>query len=198
MAAAIFWKMLCRFYFCSGHPEMAGRSKKFHKCQWPAPFPGYMQNLVTELSCVFNFTVRFYGLSLNPCRVAGNAVGQKQKSLNFWTKEEFDRFIDTFEHSDSYYTAFLILYYCGLKIGELEALTFADIDHKGNTIAINKTYHLINGEGIVTTPKTAKANRTIIIPAFLSECIQRYKGMTTVLHQRKGGSWPPILLMPGN
>ncbi len=139
--------------------------------------PGYMQNLVTELSSVFNFAVRFYGLSVNPCRVAGNTVGQKQKSLNFWTKEEFDRFINTFEHSDPYYTAFLILYYCGLRIGELEALTVADVDHKGNVIAINKTYHLINGEGIVTTPKTAKANRTIAIPFFLSECIQRYKAM---------------------
>ncbi|MDO5540860.1 MAG: site-specific integrase [Eubacteriales bacterium] len=139
--------------------------------------PGYMQNLVTELSSVFNFAVRFYGLSVNPCRVAGNTVGQKQKSLNFWTKEEFDRFIDTFEHSDPYHTAFLILYYCGLRIGEFEALTAADIDTKENTITINKTYHLINGEGVVTSPKTAKANRTIIIPVFLSECIQRYKGM---------------------
>ena len=123
--------------------------------------PGYMQNLVTELSSVFNFAVRIYGLTVNPCQIAGNSVGKKQKSLTFWTKEEFDRFIATFDKQDPYYTAFLILYYCGLRIGELEALTVGDIDQAAGTLTVNKTYHLINGKGIITPPKTEKANRTI-------------------------------------
>ena len=97
--------------------------------------PGYMQNLVTELSSIFNFAVRIYGLTVNPCQIAGNAVGKKQKSLTFWTKEEFDRFIDTFDRQDPYYIAFLILYYCGLRIGELEALTVGDIDQTAGTLA---------------------------------------------------------------
>jgi len=138
--------------------------------------PGYMQNLVMELSSVFNFAVRFYGLSVNPCRTAGNTIGHKQKSLNFWTKEEFDKFIDTFDSSDPYQIAFLTLYYCGLRIGELEALTMADVNTAAGMIAINKTYHLINGEGITTTPKTPKANRTIMLPDFLTECLRRHKG----------------------
>lgn len=136
---------------------------------------GYMQNLVMELSSIFNFAVRFYGLAVNPCHIAGNTVGKKTRSLNFWTKEEFDKFIDTFEKSSPYYVAFLMLYYCGMRIGELEALTAADVDLDTNTITINKTYHLINGQGIVTTPKTQKANRTIIIPPFLSAVIREYE-----------------------
>lgn len=137
--------------------------------------PGYMMNLVVELSSIFNFAVRFYGLSVNPCKVAGNSVGKKQKSMTFWTKEEFDAFIGTFSESDPMYTAFLILYYCGLRIGELEALTAADVDLAGNSIAINKTYHLIDGQGVVTPPKTEKANRTITIPPFLSSLIQKHE-----------------------
>lgn len=137
--------------------------------------PGYMQNLVTEMSGLFNFAVQFYGLSVNPCKVAGNTVGKKQKSISFWTKEEFDRFIATFDRLDPYYTTFLILYYCGLRIGELEALTAADIDLKEGAITISKTYHLINGDGVITPPKTKKANRTIIIPSFLTKCIRRYE-----------------------
>lgn len=39
--------------------------------------PGYMQNIVMELSCMFNYAVRFYGLNSNPCHVAGNTVGKK-------------------------------------------------------------------------------------------------------------------------
>lgn len=136
--------------------------------------PGYMQNLVTELSSMFNFAVRLYGLTVNPCQIAGNTVGKKTKSLNFWTKEEFDRFIATFEKGDPFYTAFLILYYTGIRIGELEALTVGDIDQEAHTLTINKTYHLIGGKGITTPPKTEKANRTITLPRFLLEAIQRH------------------------
>ena len=136
---------------------------------------GYMQNLVMELSSIFNFAVRFYGLSVNPCHIAGNTVGKKNRSMNFWTKEEFDRFISTFDKASPYYVAFLMLYYCGMRIGELEALTIADVDLDSNTVTINKTYHLINGQGIVTAPKTQKANRSIIIPPFLSALIREYE-----------------------
>ena len=137
---------------------------------------GYMQNLVTELSSVFNFAVRLYGLTVNPCRIAGNTVGKKTRSLNFWTKEEFDRFISTFDKADPYYTAFMMLYYTGARIGELEALTVADVDLDAGIIHINKTYHLIGGEGIVTTPKTTKANRDIFIPPFLVDILRRHIG----------------------
>lgn len=80
--------------------------------------PAYMQNLVTELSGIFNFAVRFYNLPVNPCRVAGNLVGKKGKSLDFWTREEFDCFIDTFDKTDPYYAAFMTLYYTGMRIGD--------------------------------------------------------------------------------
>lgn len=137
--------------------------------------PGYMQNIVMELSSIFNYAVSFYGLSVNPCKVAGNTVGKKQKSMSFWTKEEFDRFIATFDNDDLYQVAFLILYYCGIRIGELEALTIADVDLKSGLLTINKTYHLINGEGIVTSPKTEKANRTITLPPFLCDRIAAHE-----------------------
>lgn len=137
--------------------------------------PGYMQNIVMELSSVFNYAVRFYGLSVNPCQIAGNTIGHKQKSLNFWTKDEFDRFISTFEPTDIYYTAFLALYYCGLRIGEFEALTAEDIDLPNRTIRINKTYHLIDGKRVITPPKTKKANRIIKIPQFLADLLKKYE-----------------------
>lgn len=143
--------------------------------KWNKPLsPGYMQTLVTELSSIFNFAVRFYGLGANPCRIAGNMVGKKKHSMDFWTKEEFDRFIDTFDRDDPCYTAFLILYYCGLRIGELEALTVGDVDQESGFLTVNKTFHAINGKKVVTTPKTEKSNRTISVPPFLLDCIRRH------------------------
>ena len=70
----------------------------------------------------------------------------------------------------------MMLYYTGVRIGELEALTVADVDLDAGIIHINKTYHLIGGEGIVTTPKTTKANRDIFIPPFLVDILRRHIG----------------------
>ena len=101
-------------------------------------------------------------------------IGKKVKSVQFWTREEFNRFIATFDKSDPFYTAFLVLYYTGMRIGELMALTFADVDLKAGMISINKTYHKIDGKTVITPPKTEKGNRTITIPSFLCKCLDRH------------------------
>jgi integrase len=134
----------------------------------------YLHNIVMECSAVFNFAVKYYGLSKNPCRIAGDNIGKKVKSVQFWTHEEFKRFIATFDKPDPFYTAFLVLYYTGMRIGELMALTFADVDLKAGTISINKTYHKIDGRTVITPPKTEKGNRTITIPQFLCDCLERH------------------------
>ena len=138
--------------------------------------PSYMHNIVMELSAVFNYAMRFYGLTSNPCRIAGDKVGKKTKSIQFWTKEEFDRFIQTFDKTDPFYTAFMVLYYTGMRIGELMALTFADIDFSSGSIHITKTYWRVNRKDIVTSPKTEKSNREILIPPFLCDCLRRHMG----------------------
>lgn len=138
--------------------------------------PGYLQNIVTELSGIFNFAVRYYGLPVNPCQIAGNTVGKKTKSLNFWTKEQFDKFINTFEKGDKFYAAFMTLYYTGMRIGELQALTFTDIDLDKNVIHITKTRIVINGKEMITPPKTKNSVRDVLIPQFLSDVLKEYKG----------------------
>lgn len=137
--------------------------------------PGYMQNIVTEMSGIMNYAVKFYALPSNPCHVAGNAVGKKQKSITFWTKEEFDRFIDTFDHADPYYTVFNILYYTGLRKGELQALTPDDIDLDQGVIHITKTYRFSGGQVHIMPPKTEKSKRDVLIPRFLGEIIRDYE-----------------------
>ena len=70
--------------------------------------------------------------------------------------------------------AFEILYWCGLRLGELLALTAADFDFDKSTVRINKSYQRIGGEDIVTDPKTAKSIRTVQMPDFLAEEIKDY------------------------
>ena len=69
--------------------------------------------------------------------------------------------------------AFLLLYWTGMRIGELLALTYEDIDFNNRTITINKSYQRIKGKDIVTPPKTPKSNRKVTIPPFFGRRIKK-------------------------
>ena len=74
------------------------------------------------------------------------------------------------------YAAFMTMYYTGVREGELLALTLSDIDFENGTIRINKSYQRLNGEDLITTPKTPKSKRVITIPESLNVCLKEYNG----------------------
>jgi integrase len=67
-----------------------------------------------------------------------------------------------------------MLYWCGIREGELLALTPADFDLQKQTLRINKSYQRLNKQDVITTPKTPKSIRTIQMPEFLCAEIQDY------------------------
>ena len=124
----------------------------------------YLKTLQAQLSCIFNHAVRFYSLPNNPVRVAG-ALGQHDSDeMEFWTKEEYMKFIPTMASKTYSYMAFELLYWCGIRMGELRALTPADFDFDNNTLSITKSYQRIQGEDVITKPKTKKSIRTVVMP----------------------------------
>ena len=92
----------------------------------------------------------------------------------FWTKEEYLKFADAMMDKPLSFYAFEMLYWCGIREGELLALTPADFDFKKGTVTINKSYQRLNRQDVITTPKTEKSNRTIKMPQFLVTEIQDY------------------------
>ena len=92
----------------------------------------------------------------------------------FWTKEEYLKFIDAMMDKPMLYYAFEILYWCGIREGELLALRPADFDFEKKTLRINKSYQRLQGKDVITTPKTKKSNRVIQMPDFLCAEIQDY------------------------
>ena len=134
----------------------------------------YLKTLHNQLSAIFNHAVRYYELRSNPAAKVGNMGREEHKEMLFWTKEEYKKF--SFEMMDkpvSFY-AFEMLYWCGIRSGELLALTAADFDFQKQTVTISKTYHRSKGRDIITSPKTAKSNRTVKMPPFLCEEMQEY------------------------
>lgn len=94
--------------------------------------------------------------------------------MNFWTKAEFEQFIVAVQDKPASYTAFMTLYYTGMRVGELCALTPTDVDLERHTITINKTFQRINGRDVIWPPKTPKSNRVVTIPQTLANCLKEY------------------------
>ena len=137
----------------------------------------YLKTLHNQLSAIFNLGVHFYVWRSNPAAKVGNMGSEEHREMLFWTKEEYKKF--AFEMMDkpvSFY-AFEMLYWCGIREGELLALTPSDFDFDKETVTINKSYQRLHGEDVITTPKTKKSNRTIKMPHFLCEEMQEYLGM---------------------
>lgn len=96
---------------------------------------------------------------MNPATRAGNMGSEEKKEMLFWTKGEYLKFIDAMMDKPPSFYAFEMLYWCGIREGELFALTPADFDFTGSTVSINKSYQRLEGQDIITTPKTKKSNR---------------------------------------
>ena len=101
---------------------------------------------------------------------------EERKEMQFWTREEYTKFSEAMMDKPVSYYAFQMLYWCGIREGELLALTPADFDFERKTLTINKSYQRIHQEDIITTPKTKKSNRVISMPQFLCDEMQDYIG----------------------
>ena len=139
--------------------------------------PTYLKTINNQLSAIFNYVVRYYDLKSNPCAKAGSMGKSKAEEMDFWTGEEFRRFIDSVMNKRLSYMAFMTLYWTGMRLGELLALTLADFNFETHTLRINKSYQRLHREDVITPPKTLKSNRTIKMPQFLCDEMQDYLKM---------------------
>ena len=137
----------------------------------------YLKTLHNQLSAIFNYAVRFYDLRSNPAAKAGNMGSEVRKEMLFWTKEEYQKFSEVMMDKPISYYAFQMLYWTGIREGELLALTPADFDFEKGTVKISKTYQRIKGEDMITSPKTKKSNRTVQMPDFLCTEMQEFFNM---------------------
>ena len=136
--------------------------------------PVYLKTLHNQLSTIFNHVAKFYGLSENPATKAGNMGKAKNKEKEFWTKDEYMKFIDEMLDKPISFYAFEMLYWTGMRLGELLALTPSDFDFERKTVSISKSYQRIRKKDIITSPKTEKSNRVINMPDFLCEEFKEY------------------------
>ncbi len=136
----------------------------------------YLKTVNNQITALFNYAARFYGLRENPCHKAGSMGKKNAEEMQFWTLDEYKQFREAVRNKPRSFMAFQVLYYTGMRIGELMAmaLTKADIDLDAHTVSISKTYSRRNGKDVITPPKTPKSNRVIALPLFLCDELRAY------------------------
>ena len=80
--------------------------------------PTYLKTINNQLSAIFNYAVRYYDLKSNPCVKAGSMGKSKAEEMDFWTGEEFRKFIDSVMNKRLSYMAFMTLYWTGMRMGD--------------------------------------------------------------------------------
>ena len=134
----------------------------------------YLKTLHNQLSAIFNHAVRFYSLKENPAAKVGNMGKPRNREMLFWTQAEYQKFSFAVMDKPISFYAFEMLYWCGIREGELLALTLSDFDFEKGTVSISKSYQRMDKRDVITEPKTLKSNRVIKMPDFLTEEIQEY------------------------
>lgn len=134
----------------------------------------YLRMIQNQLTALFTHASNIYNLANNPCKKVKKMGKSDADRLDFWTIEEYNKFIATVEKDTMYYVLFELLFWTGVRIGEALALTKGDIDFNSNQMHIDKTYYRADGRDIITTPKTEQSVRTVELPKFLSEEIKDY------------------------
>ncbi|CDC41724.1 integrase family protein [Firmicutes bacterium CAG:449] len=104
----------------------------------------------------------------------------EEKEISVFTKKE-QQVIESFclNHKKRNYIGIVICLYTGIRLGELLALTWEDINFNSNLLTINKTSYSAKVDGktqiIVDKPKTKKSNRVIPLPNQLVKLLKIIK-----------------------
>ena len=137
----------------------------------------YLRTIHNQMTCLFNYAVKYYDLKSNPCKKAGTMGKKESGEMLFWTQDEYMKFADAMMDKPQSFYAFEMLYYCGIRLGELLALTPSAFNFVKKTVSITQSYQRLEREDIITDPKTPKSNRVIAMPKFLCEEMQEYINM---------------------
>ena len=88
----------------------------------------YERMIQNQLNALFNHAQKIYNLKENPCKKVKKMGKSDANKLEFWTKAEYDRFIAGIEPGSEDYLIFEILFWTGIREGELLALSLSDFD----------------------------------------------------------------------
>lgn len=133
--------------------------------------PVNINNIMKSFSKYYGYTKKIYLNNYNPISLAGR-LKEPKRLYTTWDQEEFSAFI---READSlkFRVAFHILYFTGIRRGELLALRWTDYDAR--SINISKNCSQIKGGYVITEPKTGNSYQIIELGNETIRLLDEYK-----------------------
>lgn len=156
----------------------------------------YINRLRGHLKIILDRAVKEGLIDKNPVNDV-SYLPLENKKVDFWEVEDFQKVMLQFE--DSSITSkhrklvFELLFYTGLRIGELSALPWKRVNLEKNQITVEKTLiYSKKDEWYFSTPKTKNAYRTIGIGKVLSNKLAEWRQLQNLL-----GSFEYVIQLDG-
>ena len=153
-------------------------SSKIHSMVQEMPLPTPSKHYPLRcLKTILSHAISHYDLL--PRNPVTNSITYKPKMTRkrIVNAEEIEMYFNNSDPLSHYHVAIKILYYTGIRVGELLGLTWNDVDLDNMTISINKQWVRIgssNNRGFGQL-KTKNSNRILPIPSTLVESLKNYK-----------------------
>lgn len=137
--------------------------------------------IINKYKAVFKYACRWYHLKSDPTNFITNfkksfeeKMKSKDKENNVWNDEEFTRFIECVD-DELYKRFYILLYYTGMRLGELLAITWNDYD--GKSLNVCKSIPKQSEDGILRPKETKNTSsiRTVSIPNNICELLDEFK-----------------------
>ena len=129
-----------------------------------------INNIVMQFKAMMEYATKFYGLQKNPFFVV-DTIPNKQHEQTIWEESHLRTALEHIR-KPQIICALLVLFYGGLRIGELKALETSDLDFDNNTIRIDKSMVAMTGK--ISPPKTPTSIRTISMPSYVMDRLHDY------------------------
>ena len=165
---------------------------------------GKKENTIKKVNIVINGmlnqAVRNEIIVKNPC-VSVEIPKSEKKERRVLSQREQDEFLSFVRNSEKwkrYNTLFTVALGTGLRIGELLALNWSDIDFKNGIIRVSKTVQYLKNnetgsmEAVMQTPKTKTSKREIPLLDSISAILRKYKIEQQQLKWKLGDKWKPL------
>ncbi|MBD5153435.1 MAG: site-specific integrase [Oscillibacter sp.] len=98
----------------------------------------------------------------------------RRKEMQILSREELQKLLIQAKE-EGYYEVFLLELATGLRVGELTALQWDDLNFKTGELRIERQVYRSNGELLIQPPKTKASIRTVILPPPVVEALRIYK-----------------------
>jgi integrase len=153
-------------------------------------------NAIRELTTLLNYAVKMEYIPKNPMKNVGKFKNPyftvKQEQIHYYTKEQFDRYIEAARadrHNLTDYACcvfFFLLFYSGLRKGELNALKWSDLE--GNIIHVRRSINQKVKGYEETPPKNEASYRDVKLPQIAMKVIDDHRAVLAQ-HEQYSDDW---------